>query len=52
MSDVDTLLQDIADLEAALDHADDPAQATRLRLTLASRRAQLADLQQHHRRGR
>jgi hypothetical protein len=48
-TDIDALLADIRDLEEALDRANDPAKKTRLRLALASRRAQLADLQRRAR---
>jgi hypothetical protein len=37
MTDVDKLLEDIRDLQTALDECADSAKATRLRLTLASR---------------
>ncbi len=41
---VDDLLSDLRDLQQALDECDDGAKATRLRLTLESRRRQLAEL--------
>jgi hypothetical protein len=44
MTDLDTLLADIADLNAALDQCHDSRQEMRLKLTLASRQRELADL--------
>jgi hypothetical protein len=44
VSDIQQLVDEIRDLETALDQCDDSRQEMRLKLTLASRQRELADL--------